>query len=324
MYNILVSGVGAIIGYGIIESLKASKFDCNIIGMDIFSDAYGQYICDSFVQAIPTNDPNYSMFLKDIMSKYAVDLFIPGIEQDVHIISEKEREFDFLAQKVLLNNMDLIRVSSDKYLMYKKLKEIGVKEVGIIPSSVKRNYEVLKEELGETFLLKPRKSYASKGIVKIETLEDFNYWLQKVPAENIMFQKIIGNDSEEYTIGAFGDGEGKLLDMIIFKRRLSAEGATAKAQVCAHHKVLEQAVRELAINFKPVGPTNFQFRLEDNKAFLLEINPRISSSSSLRTKFGYNEIEKSIEYFLEKKKPCKSDIKMGHASRYIADYVVIE
>lgn len=41
-YNILVTGIGAIIGYGIIKSLRNSKYDCNIIGIDIFNDAIGQ------------------------------------------------------------------------------------------------------------------------------------------------------------------------------------------------------------------------------------------------------------------------------------------
>ena len=65
-YNILVTGVGAIIGYGLINSLHKSKYDVHIIGMDIYDDAYGQYLCDEFIQAIPAAEPEYPQFLKKI------------------------------------------------------------------------------------------------------------------------------------------------------------------------------------------------------------------------------------------------------------------
>ena len=55
-YNILVTGVGAIIGYGIIESLKLSNLNCKIIGTDIYEENYGKYICDEFIQVPYTNN----------------------------------------------------------------------------------------------------------------------------------------------------------------------------------------------------------------------------------------------------------------------------
>ena len=61
-YNILVTGIGAIIGYGVISSLRKSKYDCNIVGMDIYDDAVGQVWCDEFIQAIPAADDGYISF----------------------------------------------------------------------------------------------------------------------------------------------------------------------------------------------------------------------------------------------------------------------
>ena len=73
-YNILVTGVGAIIGYGVIASLRKSRYDCNIVGMDIFYDAAGQVWCDEFVQAILAVDKNYIPFLKEQIDKYNKDM----------------------------------------------------------------------------------------------------------------------------------------------------------------------------------------------------------------------------------------------------------
>ena len=51
------------------------------------------------------------------------------------------------------------------------------------------------------------------------------------------------------------------------------------------------------------------------------INPRISSSSSIRMNFGYNESSMAIDYFLEGKEVAQPIIKMGHAMRYIEEYI---
>ena len=87
---------------------------------------------------------------------------------------------------------------------------------------------------------------------------------------------------------------------------------------------LDQRVRRLVELFEPMGPTNFQFRRHEGEFLLLEINPRVSSSTSLRTAFGYNEAEMCIEYFLEQKPPSTPHIRPGCAARYIEDVVVYD
>ena len=74
--------------------------------------------------------------------------------------------------------------------------------------------------------------------------------------------------------------------------------------------------------FKPAGPTNFQFRKQNGILKLLEINPRISSSTSIRTAFGYNESAMSVDYYLENKKPLQPIIRPGRAIRYVEDYIM--
>ena len=76
--------------------------------------------------------------------------------------------------------------------------------------------------------------------------------------------------------------------------------------------------------FKPVGPTNFQFRREGEAMRLLEINPRVSSSTSIRAGFGYNEASLAVEFYLENRKMTKPVIRPGKAVRYIEDFFYYE
>ncbi|WP_147348069.1 ATP-grasp domain-containing protein [Clostridium sp. AM58-1XD] len=184
------------------------------------------------------------------------------------------------------------------------------------------NYDILSEKLGSPFLLKPRKSYASKGIEKISNKMEFEFF-KKRQGKQFMAQKIVGDVEHEYTAATFGFGDGTCIKPIILKRKLSQEGATAKARVVDILQI-EQNIYRMVELLKPIGPTNFQFRCDNDEYLLLETNPRISSSTSLRTAFGYNESEMCIEYFIEHKRPAEAIIRKGSAVRYIADYVKLE
>jgi carbamoyl-phosphate synthase large subunit len=128
---------------------------------------------------------------------------------------------------------------------------------------------------------------------------------------------------EEYTVGLFGLGDGTGLEPLIFRRRLSSAGNTLAASVVAEPSIRSETVRLTEI-FRPVGPTNYQFRMENGIPYLLEINPRISSSTSLRTSFGYNEAAMSIDFFLLGKKPAAPTIRPGRAWRYSEDFVTYD
>lgn len=104
------------------------------------------------------------------------------------------------------------------------------------------------------------------------------------------------------------------------RRKLSKAGATDKA-IVEPVPDIDKEIFAISKVLKPYGPTNFQFRLDNGRFLLLEINPRISSSTSIRTAFGYNEAEMCIEFFVEGIKPSDKNIRTGKAYRYIADVV---
>ena len=83
-------------------------------------------------------------------------------------------------------------------------------------------------------------------------------------------------------------------------------------------------ISELCKRFRPIGPTNLQFRRYKDGIKLLEINPRISSSTSIRAAFGYNESAMSVDYLFEHRPPIQPEIKRGRAVRYTAEHIFYE
>jgi len=319
MYTIVVTGVGAIIGYGIIRSLRVCKYPVKIIGLDIYADAVGQNWCDHFEQAVLTSSVDYPDFISDILKKYSADLVIPGIEQDACRMTIERNLWTDSDVKFVINNQQLVETADDKWETYLKLVEAGF---STIKTHIDGDFPALAESLGSPMLLKPRRSYASKGIQRLYNEEEFLYWKKKMGA-NFMVQEIVGDDEAEYTVGAFGLGNGNCSGKISLRRKLSGEGATVKAETVFIPE-LDQLVDDLVFVFRPEGPTNFQFRYHQGNFLLLEINPRVSSSTSLRTAFGYNEAEMCIEYYLRGKIPETPHVRSGNAIRYIEDCIIYD
>ncbi len=320
MKTILVSGASGIIGYGILRSLRSADQQFLIVGTTIYSDSVAEGFCDIFEQAIPTDHPDYIDWLLRVIKKHKIDFLIPGIEADMYKWIEHTDTINKSGAKVLLNSKNLIDLCKDKWVFYNTLKEHLVSYA--IETSLETDFDLLVQKFGLPFLLKPRCGHGSKGIVKVDNSTAFLKY-QKDIGPTLMVQPIVGNDNEEYTTSAFCDGNGGFYAYMTLKRKLSKDGFTEKAEV-VELDTINEVLLNLCQLFHPLGPTNFQFRKQNGILKLLEINPRISSSTSIRTKFGYNEALMAVDYFLENKSIEQPVIKKGKAVRYIEDMIIYE
>lgn len=319
MITVVVTAVGALIGQGIIRSLRLSGLSVRVIGVDRDPNGIGPYWCDTFF-AKPVVDESsdaYLDFWKGMLLDEAVDLVLPGLELDVLFFSRNREAFADLKTRIVLNDPGVIELAQDKWDFGLELERLGLPA---IPALLGAGWTDCVRQLGLPLLLKPRQGNGSRGIAVLRDEDDFNYWSHK-SRDEFLIQKFIGSDEQEFTIGAFGFGDGTALPPIIFRRKLSVAGNTAYAEV-VEHPVLAEAVTRLAAIFKPVGPTNYQFRMDDETPYLLEINPRFSSSTSLRAAFGYNEAAMSVEYYLRGQRPLAPEIRSGRGWRYYEDLVV--
>lgn len=318
MRTILVSGASGIVGYGVLRSLRKVDPTLRLVGTTIYCDSPAQAFCDIFELAPPTKDAGYAAWLAAVIARHAVDLIVPGIEADMYRWLEIERELTAASPvKVLLNDRALVALCRDKWVFYEEVAKSA--RPWVIQSTLDTDFDVLAGKLGVPFLLKPRIGFASKGHVKVDSRDVFHAHRERV-GPVLMAQPIVGSEDEEFTTSAFCDGRGGVLAHMTLRRKLSPEGFTDRADVVAAPDV-DDAVRELCAIFKPVGPTNFQFRRHTGGVKLLEINPRISSATSIRTAFGYNESAMSVEYFLDGKVPIQPAVRAGRAVRYVEDLV---
>jgi carbamoyl-phosphate synthase large subunit len=320
MKTILVSGASGIVGYGILRSLKKSCKQLRLIGTSIYDDSVAPGFCDIFDLAPPTDDTAYIEWLMHIIRKHQVDLVVPSIEIDMYKWVEHIPEIERAGAIAILNKAELIQLCKDKWVFYEYLIDAAMPCA--IESTLTMDFNTLKSNFGLPFLLKPRRGFASKGIVKVESEETFLAY-QKDIGPILMAQPIVGNDNEEFTTSAFCDGIGGFYASMTLRRKLSSDGFTDKAEVVAGDEFIE-TISDLCKKFRPIGPTNFQFRKCKDGIKLLEINPRISSSTSIRAAFGYNESAMAVDYYLEHQAPVQPDIMRGKAVRYTDEHIFYE
>jgi carbamoyl-phosphate synthase large subunit len=320
MTTVFVTGVGAIIGYGVLRSLRKQRPDVRLVGSDIYSDAVGQVWCDEFVQAPLTSDAGYLDWLATHIARVDADLLVPGIEQDVDFLTDRRSDLLSLQCKVVSNNPTLVETARDKWSMDCAL--VALDEPTRIETYGSGTFDDLVATLGLPFLLKPRRGYASKGIVRVDSNETFALHSDGL-GNHLIAQKIVGSNDREFTVSVFGDGIGGYHAISSLQRKLAPDGSTAHA-VSRDPKDIAGVVERLCAHFKPLGPTNLQFREVDGGWKLLEINPRISSSTSIRAAFGYNEAAMCLDYFLLGIPPTQPPLRLGRASRYIEDVVSLD
>ena len=317
--RVLVTGVGAIIGQGLIKSLRMLD-DVYIVGLDLNPKAFGRHCCDSFYckPDAAEDSPIYQNFLLELFERESINLVLPGIEQDIHFFDRNRCFFSDVKTKLVLNNSKLINLSKDKWLMHQALTSAGLRS---IPSHIEDSWELSLNALGEPpFLFKPRRGSGGRGQAIIETKKDLEYFWHK-QKNNFMLQRIIGSADEEYTVGLFGYGNGRASSPAILRRTLGPGGATWSAQTIAKDKEIELVCDELTRLFKPIGPTNYQFRKEAGQVWLLEINPRFSASVSLRSALGFNEAKMAIDYYCYNVEDSATEWKSAYCERYIEDHI---
>lgn len=321
MTTVLVTGAGAIIGYAAVRLFKQQP-GIRVIASDIYADAAGQYWADIFHQVPLTSQrAAYLEAVDRIHSQHGIDLIVPCIEQDVAFYNAARDRWADKGVLIALNQPRLIELCSNKLRFHNAL--VGLAPDLTIPSlATAASFDDAVAQLGPVLLAKPMIGYARKHHVIVSDRAAFDT-VKPLLGESHFLQQFVGQDDMEFTVAVYGDGEGGAPCQIQLQRRLSPAGATQSARVVSRQDI-DEAVLRLCQIFKPLGPTNLQFRLHKERPLLLEINPRLSSSLSIRAKFGFNDCDMLVEHLVHGVLPRQPSLRSGMAMRYIEDIIVTD
>ncbi len=287
----LVTGAGALLGQGIIKSLRASSLDAKVIAVDPNPLSAGLYWADAAHLVPMANSPDYLRRIREILADERPDVVLIGTDVELSVLAanREDLERDFRTH-LIVSDPTVIDIANDKWLTYLFLRE---HDLGYVPSCLPGDEDALIAEVGFPLIVKPRVGARSVGFGIVRNPSELRHAIQSQPG--IIIQKHVGDEASEYTAGALSFG-GKCLASIVMRRDLR-DGNTYRAFVDAYPE-LNAVVRQVADRLNAYGPANFQFRLDDGKPRIFEINGRFSGTTPLRAFAGFNEVEMCVRHIL--------------------------
>jgi carbamoyl-phosphate synthase large subunit len=155
--SVLVTGVGAIIGQGIIGGLRRAGRSVRIVGLDRSDRSPGPFLCDAFHRKpdCAEDHAEYPSFWRRLLQQERIDLVLPGLEVDLYFVNSHRSLFVDLGVAVAVNCPELVALCTDKWQLGEALAATGLPR---IPSSMPNSWTEAIDELGPPpLLLKPRR-----------------------------------------------------------------------------------------------------------------------------------------------------------------------
>ena len=289
--KVLVTGAGALLGQGIIQSLRRSTLEPKIIAVDPSPLAVGLYWADS-AHLIPTAaSPSYHKQIHRVLQRERPDAVLVGTDVELAYFAAHRAELEATyGTHVVVSSSEVVEIADDKWRTNEFLRQHGFPRPH---SALPPDADGLARAVGFPLIVKPRRGARSVGVSLVRDEAGLRSALTR--PEGLVVQECVGQPEEEYTAGLIVFG-GRCLASITMRRDLR-DGNTYRAFPIpdfAHDGVLRQIAAALA----PYGPVNFQFRLANNQVKIFEINGRFSGTTPLRALVGFPEVELVLRHVL--------------------------
>tara|TARA_B100000029_G_C17532466_1_gene943743 strand:+ start:604 stop:1527 length:924 start_codon:yes stop_codon:yes gene_type:complete len=240
-------------------------------------------------------EKTYLSKLVYLCKKLKIDYLVPGIDEELILICQNKKKFG--KTKIFLPNLNFIKRTQDKFYM----SQLFIKKKISVPRTFLFKDFDLKEK-NINYVLKPRKGRGSREVFFIKTKNELNSFKlnKKYNSENYIIQDEI--KGLEFTVQMLLDSKKKLLNIVpvlIDKKK----GITISGSVSYNKKIISLCKK--IHNFFPeknVYNVQLVYNKFENKAYVIEINPRISTTFCLSLALGIDPFSKMKKIIKNKKK----------------------
>jgi carbamoyl-phosphate synthase large subunit len=305
--SILVTGIGGVVGQGILRNIKLEFPSIKLIGTNTVAVSAGNYLCDEVYKVPLGNDPNYIHSINSILLKQNIDLIIPSTDLESYHLGLHSNELNGNAM-VAISPADLTGMCLDKLLTYQKFKAAGLPFAeSLLPNQYNSEFDKT--------IVKPRSGRGSRGIyINPTSLSAFD--------ESYMLQEFL--DGPEITTAFYVTRDKKLHGHITFLRELES-GNTSKAEVTfSYDNELGKIINKMIQHFDFKGSINIQSKVTEKGIIPFEINCRISGTNSIRPYFGFKDVKYTVQEWLFNQSLEEPIITKGCALRVIEDIIYPE
>lgn len=316
--KVLVTGAGALLGQGIIRSIRAAKKPYSVIGVDPNPLSAGLFWCDGAYRGPMARDPGFVEAFLRIIDTEKPDVLIPGTDLELAVFAANRSMIEARTGcRILVASPEAIEIADDKARTSAFLAANAFPFPPTAQATDREAVAALVRDLGFPLIAKPRIGARSVGVRLLERAEDLGLVAHD---PDYIVQEHIGTPDQEFTAsGLFVDGDCRA--EIVMRRDLR-DGNTYRAFVEDDAR-LQGWVRKWTAALAAFGPANFQFRLRpDGTPVVFEINARFSGTTPLRAQAGFNEVEMMLEHLLTGKAVSRPPVEPCILLRHWSETVV--
>ena len=278
---VLITGIGGDISQGVATILRESRPDLRLIGVDVHSQHGGQLFVDCLETVPAASAPDYRAAIQALITKHAVDMFIPMSEPELGALNPFSELFPGV--QWITAGAEVVAAGLDKYATVQALKRLGLPAPWTIPVS---------EGIPNAYpcILKNRYGSGSRAVFRIENAEDSVYYGRRYP--DAVYQELLEPADREVTCAVYRKRDGEVLCLQML-RRLTG-GFTGWAKIIDDEQT-SQMCECIAEGLDLRGSMNVQLRLTNKGPRVFEINPRFSSTVLMRHRMGFSDVLWAIE-----------------------------
>ena len=281
--NLLFTSVGR--RNYLLEYFKKIK-NVRVVACDNSVYAPALYVSDEFFAVPEIYSPDYIRNLLNEAKARNIDAIIPLNDLELPLLAAKKNEFESEGIKILVSDENVVNICFDKLATCTFADNLSVNR---IPTFLNPGDALKYKNKNPScrFIIKPRWGTASIGIEYAENEEELthHYYLTKKTIMNSLLSKISSTDyencvliqrmicGEEYGLDVINNLQSKYKATFIRKKIAMRSGETEKAEA-VHNKRLALVGEEIGNKLKHIGILDCDLLVENDKIFLLEMNPR--------------------------------------------------
>lgn len=302
MRSVIVTGIGGVVGQGILRNIRAMGIDLNIIGVNIDGVSAGNHLCDHVHQVPYAYDAGYIEAMVKIEREHHAELILPSTDYETYHLSMNRAAFN---AKLAASPADTVAFCLDKYINFQRFSEAGIPfAASSLPSTYAGQFQKT--------VVKPREGRGSRNIhVDPPTPGQFD--------DGYVVQEYL--DGPELTTTFYVRQDGTLHGFITFERQLE-QGSTSRCEVVdAYDREIGELLNAMLGAFVFRGSCNLQSRVTSRGVIPFEINCRISGTNSVRSQFGFPDVAYAVQELLLEQPLAAPRIEKGSALRIMMDVI---
>lgn len=351
-FKILITSVGSLLGQNVLDVCEGRRDKVEIIGMNTVAENPRVFRCDRLYKSVNSNHPDFESKLLTIIQKEIPDLVLAGRDEDVHVLALFFMKYSQFKRMFPNGSLNAIEIMNDKA---KSLEFANKYLLPFAPSYILNESDADVYEwasvVGYPIISKPRDGFGSLGI-RILMHENHLKALIELGVKNLILQKLIGfNDSNLSQLNQFEQNvkcgvpfffhlpddlqyasqvlihEDGHFDEIFTSKSLMVLGRCEKSEPFHHPEMMRVSIEytKAIANEGWRSMFNLQLREVNGNFYGIEMNGRMSGSTSARAWCGYDELRMYIQSFYQfdigvnPKYPSKPN---GFVYRSLTDYYI--